>query len=164
MKFPITEEDGNFSRWAESIQKDIKCAFGILKRCFRILNISIPLQSINAVDQIWKTCCALHNWLLKIDGLDGEWYGAGCGDNEENTSVPVQLQCLSQGICVRESCAGDEEQNAGTQTRIGTFNIDPEGVNVVRLLLQNKLCAKLVIYLNIAWAKKEVKWPVKGKY
>ena len=57
------------------MRKDVECAFGILKTRFKILSIPIPLQSINAVDQIWKTCCALHNWLLKIDGLDGEWYG-----------------------------------------------------------------------------------------
>jgi len=25
------------------------------------------------VDKIWLTCCALHNWLLDIDGLDKEW-------------------------------------------------------------------------------------------
>jgi hypothetical protein len=24
---------------------------------------------------VWKTCCALHNWLLAIDGMGGEWYG-----------------------------------------------------------------------------------------
>lgn len=25
------------------------------------------------VDDIWLTCCALHNWLLDIDGLSSEW-------------------------------------------------------------------------------------------
>ncbi len=26
-------------------------------------------------DDIWLTCCALHNWLLDIDGLGGVWNG-----------------------------------------------------------------------------------------
>jgi hypothetical protein len=25
------------------------------------------------MDAIWKTCCALHNWLLEVDGPDKEW-------------------------------------------------------------------------------------------
>jgi hypothetical protein len=26
-------------------------------------------------DQVWFTCCALHNWLLDIDGLSEKWVG-----------------------------------------------------------------------------------------
>ena len=55
MKWPITVDDDRLSRWAESMRKDVECAFGILKRRFRILSVPIPLQSIDAVDQIWKT-------------------------------------------------------------------------------------------------------------
>jgi hypothetical protein len=28
---------------------------------------------MDKVDDIWLTCCALHNWLLDIDGLSGQW-------------------------------------------------------------------------------------------
>ena len=28
---------------------------------------------MEAADTVWKTCCALHNWLLEIDGLDNQW-------------------------------------------------------------------------------------------
>ena len=101
------------------MQKEIKCAFDILKRRFRILSIPIPLQNIKAVNQIWKTCCTLHNWLSKIDGLDVKWDAAGCSDDDDNddgnTSVPLPSQCLIYGICVCESCAGDEKPTAGTQ-------------------------------------------------
>ena len=27
------------------------------------------------MDKVWLTCCALHNWLLDIDGLDKDWDG-----------------------------------------------------------------------------------------
>jgi len=33
------------------------------------------LEGIEVANNIFKTCCALHNWLLEIDGLDGEWEG-----------------------------------------------------------------------------------------
>ena len=28
---------------------------------------------MKTADEIWKTCCALHNWLLEVDGLDARW-------------------------------------------------------------------------------------------
>jgi len=54
----------------ESMWKDFECTFGILKGWFHILKTGIRLHSLKAADQIWKTCCALHNWLLETDGLD----------------------------------------------------------------------------------------------
>ena len=35
--------------------------------------IGIRVQGIESVDKVWLTCCALHNWLLEIDGLDAGW-------------------------------------------------------------------------------------------
>ena len=99
MKYPVREEDERFSRWAESMRKDVECAFEILKRRFKILSVPNPFQSIQAVDQIWLTCCALHNWLLKIDGLDAEWTGEGCGDND-SAAVPIPLQRLGSSLRV----------------------------------------------------------------
>jgi hypothetical protein len=28
---------------------------------------------VKSADKVWLTCCALHNWLLEIDGLDEHW-------------------------------------------------------------------------------------------
>ena len=55
------------------MRKDVECTFGILKGRFRLLKAGVRLDGINAVDNVWFTCCALHNWLLDIDGLTGEW-------------------------------------------------------------------------------------------
>ena len=62
-----------WSKWVESMRKDVECTFGILKGRFRILKMGIRMDGINVVDNVWFTCCALHNWLLDIDGLTGEW-------------------------------------------------------------------------------------------
>ena len=64
-----------WSQWLESMRKDVECCFGILKGRFRILKSPIRIHDIEEVDKIWKTCCALHNWLLEIDGLDKEYTG-----------------------------------------------------------------------------------------
>jgi hypothetical protein len=62
-----------WSEWIESMRKDVECTFGILKGRWRILKTGIRLHGTKPADQIFKTCCALHNWLLEIDGLDDEW-------------------------------------------------------------------------------------------
>ena len=148
MKFPVTEEDERFSRWAESMRKDVEGAFGILKRRFTILSVPISIHSLDKVDQIWKTCCALHNWLLQIDGLDTAWDGVGCEAGNNNAEVPLPLQRLSSGMRIQPVV--DEEATGGDTANVtGTFEIDQEGVNVVHLLSQKAFRDKLVIHLNI---------------
>jgi hypothetical protein len=58
-----------WSKWLESIRKDVECTFGILKGRWRILKSGVRLHGVDAVNSVWFTCCALHNWLLEIDGL-----------------------------------------------------------------------------------------------
>ena len=29
---------------------------------------ALHLKSVGDVDQVWSTCCGLHNWLLEVDG------------------------------------------------------------------------------------------------
>jgi len=53
--------------------KDVECAFGILKGRWHVLKASIHLFKLKDADRIWKTCCALHNVLLEVDGLDDKW-------------------------------------------------------------------------------------------
>jgi hypothetical protein len=43
--------------------------FGILKGHWRILKTGVHLGGVEVADKVWKACCALHNWLLEIDGL-----------------------------------------------------------------------------------------------
>jgi hypothetical protein len=62
-----------WSKWLESIRKDVECTFGILKGRWRILKAGVQIHGVNSVSYIWLTCCALHNWLLKIDRLNETW-------------------------------------------------------------------------------------------
>jgi len=55
-----------WSWWLESMRKDVECTFGILKRRWQILMTGIRLHSSDSVTKVWKTCCALHNWLLEV--------------------------------------------------------------------------------------------------
>ena len=62
-------------KWLESIRKDVECTFGILKGRQRILKNRVRLHGVDAVDSVWFTCCALHNWLLELDGQNDKWVG-----------------------------------------------------------------------------------------
>jgi DDE superfamily endonuclease len=62
-----------WSEWMESMRKDVECTFGILKGRWRILKTGIRLHGVVSADKIWMTCCALHNWLLEVDGLEKLW-------------------------------------------------------------------------------------------
>ena len=73
LKDALTYQQIRFSEWLESIRKDIECTFGILIDIFPVLIYRVRLQSIQKCDQLYVMCCALHNRLLFIDGLDKGW-------------------------------------------------------------------------------------------
>lgn len=62
-----------WSKWIESMRKDVECCFGILKGRWRILKTGLLIQDANVVGNIFKTCVCLHNELLEHDGLDESW-------------------------------------------------------------------------------------------
>ncbi len=64
-----------WSKWLESMRKDVECMFGILKGMWRILKSGVRISGVYSVDCVWFTCCALHNWLLDIDGLSEKLVG-----------------------------------------------------------------------------------------
>ena len=89
-----------WSEWIESMRKDVECAFGILKGRWRILKTGVRLHSTQSADRIWLTCCALHNMLLEVDGLDIAWDGKQVGTSEwegdlgrlESEDVPMAMR------------------------------------------------------------------------
>mmetsp|Transcript_5700 Transcript_5700/g.16054 ORF Transcript_5700/g.16054 Transcript_5700/m.16054 type:complete len:324 (-) Transcript_5700:26-997(-) len=75
-----------WSKWLESMRKDVECTFGIMKGRFRILKAGIRVHGVVACDRIWLTCCGLHNLLIDVDGLEEGWYN--------NNSIHQQSEWL----------------------------------------------------------------------
>ena len=73
IKNSCNHSEHRFSQWLESLRKDVECTFGILKGRWRILKTGIRCHNTEVSDNIWMTCCALHNLLLDVDGLSHKW-------------------------------------------------------------------------------------------
>ena len=73
MKHTSVRSDRLWSEWLESTKKDVECTFGSLKSRWRFLRNGIVLQDQNSIDNVFFTCCILHNMILEFDGLDCRW-------------------------------------------------------------------------------------------
>ena len=180
--FTVTSDmdEIRWSKWLESMRKDVECTFGILKGRWRILKSGIRIEGVGAVDKVWLTCCALHNWLLEIDGLNAEWSEISipgsdwegelgdCDFEGINVRVPWSLARLSQrldprtldlsgmgpGIDVSEQRMQPDQDN----------DTNPVGVNGVKLVKGMSLKVfrrKLVNHFKILFARNEIKWPTR---
>ncbi len=57
----------------ESVCKDVECTFGILKGSFRILKIPSLFSWEDMVNNVFITCCMLHNMILIQDNAMCDW-------------------------------------------------------------------------------------------
>ena len=79
-----TVEELEWSKWLESVRKDVECTFGILKGRWRILKAGCRLHGAVAMDRVFLTCCSLHNLLLERDGLNVGWKNGAQSDWQQD--------------------------------------------------------------------------------
>ena len=73
MKHSSIPKQSLWSEWLETVRKDVECVFGVLKGRFRCLKLPIYYFNKKNIDDMFFTCCILHNMLLINDGLDKRW-------------------------------------------------------------------------------------------
>jgi hypothetical protein len=73
MKHTNEEDQSRWSEFAESVRKDVECAFGILKKRYQILKNAITWHRKSDIDNAVFTCVILHNMLHEYDGYDQRW-------------------------------------------------------------------------------------------
>ena len=165
VKNATTYETIRFSEWLESMRKDVECTFGILKQRFAILRYGIRHSSIKKVDQIWLTCCALHNKLIFLDKGNDNWHGYG--DNvepNENTTpsnisnaTPFSITRLNRNI----NC---QSTNDNTQIHQSCFDdYTMNGKRIVRKMPLSLFRQCLVNHFDIRFKNDLVKWPKQFK-
>ena len=141
--------------------------FGILKGRWRILKSGVRISGVDAVDYVWFTCCALHNWLLDIDGLSEKWVGGvgQCVSNWEgelggldfdgvHKDVPNALARLSENLGARNydsSGLGPGLDVIGETRTIFTQEIrEDAGNEVLKQISVGEDCVRHVQFLSLA--------------
>lgn len=187
IKYPASVVELRWSRWLESMRKDVECTFGIMKGRFRILKCGIRLHGVEAVDDLWATCCALHNMLLEVDGLSDEWEKGvpsdweGALGNHEAEDIPLIFRRVGGSAAADLSGMGSGGDAAGGTRRFGTGggygdgggddddgggsggggggSGGAAGPTPVRSLNLRDFRQKLITHFDILWGRREVVWP-----
>jgi DDE superfamily endonuclease len=184
-----TRDEHRFSQWLESFRKDAKCTFGILKGRFRVLKTGIRVEGTEAADKVWLTCCALHNWLLRSDGLADKWtkgvasdYQGELGENDPNemrqiSQVPFAIarlndasmrsfgseQHLNESVheeTVRRRLEGQLDENVEVdEEQPETIQTAEDGGIYIRTLSYDDFRRRLVEHFTIQFHRGRVKWP-----
>ena len=163
-----TYEIIRFSEWLESIRKDVECTFGIMKGRFCSLRYGLRFQSIVKCDQLWLTCCALHNMLLKTDGLDKSWDMGVRSDWEDmhnRDRSKVTPYAISRLNHPSPRNTDDSIDDSNTYESIGNhisaqckkYTVNNKRVVAKMPLALFKRC--LVNHFDIRFKKNDIVWP-----
>ena len=150
--------------------KDVECCFGILKGRFCILKYGIRLYGIEKSDIIWKTCCALHNVMLDVDGLCDGWEVGNRSvcetELDDRSSLPFALKRLVHPGERRHMDTSNlglgnvtERTVLATEEREDDVGYVEVHNNIVRNMSMDQYRDKLIKHFNIAFMKKEIQWP-----
>jgi Plant transposon protein len=142
------------------MRKDVECCFGILKGRFRILKTGIRLQSFTAVDNIWFTCCALHNYLLEVDGLHKQWARGVSSDYEREMGHHDNVEIVRKNLRPEIFRRLENPRNYDTSTPVPNFvhACDDEEISLLDVPFE-QMRSKLVDHFHYRWTKNDVEWP-----
>ena len=145
----------------------MECTFGIMKGRFCILRNGIRFHSIEKCDQVWLTCCALHNRLLFVDGLHENWdIGKlstwGKNYNKCNRrSMPFALQRLHSNTKKCNDIEIDSNELPTNKSTYDKYTID--GKRVVKNMPLSIFQDRLVEHFDIRFKKNDIVWPKRMK-
>ena len=161
-----TFDEIRFSEWLESMRKDVECVFGVMKGRFRILRYRFRLRKIYLCDQLWLTCCALHNMLLNVDGLDSNWENGGKSDwemfqmtyerNHSGQQFAIErLHRHSDSQSTHKSNVLDDSEHISRSCQKYTVN----GKRIVHDMPLSLFRKCLINHFNIRFKQNTVVWP-----
>lgn len=162
IKYPANVGEMRWSKWLESMRKDVECTFGILKGRFRILKSGIRVVTFEAVNHIWKTCCALHNMLLDVDGLAEGWREGALseyqGELGEHDTMDIERFAPGHN-------SSFDISRVGRAFRPSSSSTDREGASssaVVRPIHQTNVSLfrrHLIDHFDAKWKSGQIRWP-----
>ena len=79
-----------FQKFCESIRKVVECINGILKKRFALLKRGVHSHNRGFIDNVVKTACCLHNFILQEDGLAELWQELKAQENADFIEARMQ--------------------------------------------------------------------------
>ncbi len=118
---PVENERELFNLRHSSLRMKVDCAFGSLKRRFKVLDEAKPFHPYPCQVDIVQACCIIHNWVLS-DGAD-EFFVQDKNNNQTYhvyaTSASGQAREHQQTVNLRQQIAdamwADREQYLANQ-------------------------------------------------
>jgi Plant transposon protein len=167
IKDSFSFKEKRWSEWLESMRKDVECTFGILKGRFSILRTGIRLHKIDSVDQLWCTCCALHNMFLDDDGLNVNWEQGVQSDWQGELGrreYDVELDDTTNNNTYTANDNNDNNNaDAEADAEAGAhLNCQNNQRIQVSKCSHNFFQRKLIEHFDILFEKDMVKWPTRS--
>jgi Plant transposon protein len=174
IKDPIEFMELRWSKWLESMRKDVECTFGILKGRFRILKTGVRFHKIESVDKLWCTCCALHNLFLEDDGLSHNWENGARSEWEEDLDIrdddddyldvsddeEEENNQIGEGIVVQVDDTVDDTVLDEEHALDNIAHITGDEI-MVNSCSNKYLRDKLIGHFDILFERNMVKWPTR---
>ena len=143
--------------------------------------MGICVYGVDKVDEIWLTCCALHNWLLNIDGISSQWKDGVLVSNwdgdlgwmdfdELGETIPNLIARLSTNLDPRNYNLSNmgPGQNIVGEIYHGDCGEDEEDMELGLMAPANSMSlaffrCQLVVHFTIMFARNLIKWPKNRK-
>ena len=152
-------QDYNWSEMLESLRKDIECLFGMMKQEFAILKYGSRFNSLEVMDEIFLTCCAIHNQRKVIAGTDMPWTSEEIHDDEGDLSQkPAAVwRRLSEQNRLETFLVDNESGGLG----MGDYRVLQDEEPAEAILTYDAVKQRLITHFDVANKKKEVFWPTR---
>ena len=117
---PVEDKEKPFTKWQESVRKDIERAFGVLQSKFKFVCSPILLFDLESLSRRLSTCLILHNMCVseRVMGDCTTRYNphqAQLGEDDQGDPLPGDLQAVVDRAAV-------DPEDAGA---IGVTNVTP---------------------------------------
>ena len=145
-------------------EKNTEGTFGILKKRFNILKVGTRGFKVELCDNIFLTCCVLHNMLLFEDGL-ANWETDERENNNPSLSKIYALNRLELSSDTRQFGTSNEVDSQCVQEKIthkDHYNISRAtvcGEQIVSKMKYETFYKLLVQHFDIRFKRHSIKWP-----
>ena len=160
LKHTSIPKDALWSKWVESVRKDVECVFGILKGRFRCLKLPIYHHDNAVIDNMFFTCCILHNMLLTEDGYDRRWENgvnwAGQVGNHEEDEMPAIFR--KHYIRSRNATTTTDFSLIGINAVINNYAITHCDIEEEIEPTQETLRRRLIEHFGYCYQRNQIHW------